>query len=420
VVLAECDNEAINEAEGGLSKVQTDIIKPRKTLSLKRKAHHSENNENVKEKADKYIKDEKNDESSDVSNSSFVAQVATIASPENIELDRNSTEIVPCTQLTNEEPLLYETDNVFDDLTIYSADELNKEIGVILDFEADVYQPEILDSLDEYSDFDNDIVSSSDNSALDRDENELFDFWDNDAFEYQDEEASDTPALDNTLTLEERARLIAVECILAFGWDTKQLPFLIEILARRGWSNTKRALEREVQAGATFDELALAFEIKELWQESSRYWINFNFAFCAGESTDATYRHCSWRQALRLVRIYTALPTIDEIYDFFEYEFECWYANQVLRKCFPAFNKYLFNYRLNERNVPSFLNGFAKSDAYDVIDGNWSYHTHTDEMVFLRKSGVDLLTQFAPKNYYSSDKYTSEYLLEYYRSFGDE
>ncbi|MFM9597810.1 hypothetical protein ACKI1O_51965, partial [Streptomyces scabiei] len=82
------------------------------------------------------------------------------------------------------------------------------------------------------------------------------------------------------------------------------------------------ALEREVAEGATLDELMLAFEVKNLWLDSPRYWIAFSKAYVSGESTDAIYRHFSWRQALRLIRTFTDLPSFEEVYDLLEQEFD--------------------------------------------------------------------------------------------------
>ncbi len=248
-------------------------------------------------------------------------------------------------------------------------------------------------------------------------EEELYDLWDDTLFE--DEESEDEPnlgVLENVFTQEDRARYNAIECILLFGWHTSKLPFLTELFDNKGWSNTKKALEREVREGASVDEIELAFEVKNLWLESSRYWINFNYAFHRGESTDATYRHCSWKQALRLIRTFSELPSYEEIHDFVEREFEHWYGNTSLRKCFPAFNKYLFNYRLNSKNINYLERGFelCKEDESDYL--KWSSFTHSEEAVLMKDLGIDLLQKHALNNNYLSDKYTRQYLMNKWRA----
>ncbi|TMP46481.1 MULTISPECIES: hypothetical protein [unclassified Pseudoalteromonas] len=247
--------------------------------------------------------------------------------------------------------------------------------------------------------------------------NELsfYDLWD-DALDECDEAEEERGVLADTLKPEARAKLVAVEFVDSVNWDKSTLAFFTEVFTSRGWSNIKTALEREVNAGATFEELQLAFEIKTLWLQSSRYWITFSRAYGPGESTDATCRHCSWSQALRLLRVFESIPELEEVYDFLEHEFELWFSHGVLRKCFPAFAKYLFNYRLHERNIPEFNHGFYGTGEYEQADLNWLQLPHSDEMSHLRELGLDLLSLHAPKIDYISDKYTLEYLFEYWRS----
>ncbi len=252
---------------------------------------------------------------------------------------------------------------------------------------------------------------SEESFSFDDNEADLYDFWDDESDEPEDD-SEDSSVLENQLTREERARIVAVECILEFNWHTKKLPFLIEVFSTPGWSSTRRALEREVNAGATVDELELAFAVKRLWQESSRYWITFSKAWASGESADATYRHCSWKQALHLVRLFEQLPTLDEVYDWLEREFEYWYHNRILRLCFPAFNKYLFLYRLNSRNETSMFNAFDLPEEHDGLEAEWLSQPHSNPMEKLNALGIDLVEKYTTKSYYASDLYTDEYMLE--------
>ena len=256
---------------------------------------------------------------------------------------------------------------------------------------------------------------------LDSNEESFYGFWSDDVFEEDDgdfEECNDElyGALESVISLEERARRIAVDFIATFEWEKSQLPLLMEIFSSKGWRNIKTALEREVSAGATFEDIQLAYEIRTLWQDSSRYWINFNKAHCPGESTDATYRHCSWKQVLRLIKFFGYQPIFEEVHNFLEFEFEFWFNHEIMRKCFPSFNKYLFNYRLNSRNMTSIFGSFEKTEPYDEMDEEWYFYTNSFEMNELKEFGVDLHSKFTPKNYYTSDIYTHDYLLELYNS----
>ncbi|SHO56325.1 tetratricopeptide repeat protein [Vibrio quintilis] len=181
-------------------------------------------------------------------------------------------------------------------------------------------------------------------------EMEFYALWD-DVSDNEEEESIDDGVLDNRLTLERRARLVAVDAVIELEWHSSKLPFLVEVFTGAGWNNSYKALKREVQAGATYEELELALEVKKFWQDSPRYWITFAKVWAQGESTTATYKHCSWKQSLRLIRLFNGVPTFEEVYDLLETEFEYWYNNRVLRLCFPAFSKYFFHYCLHSRNL---------------------------------------------------------------------
>lgn len=263
---------------------------------------------------------------------------------------------------------------------------------------------------DFFDDFNLQVLSESSTAE----ELNLYDYWD-DEFDQEvlEENEEENGALENTLTLQDRAQLVAIECVLEFNWSSSTLSFLVELLTTKGWSNVKKALSREVKNGASFDELDLAYEVKKLWQDSSRYWITFSKVNHSGESTDATYRHCSWHQALRLIRVFETTPTFEEVYDFLEHEFEVWFNHSSFRKCFPSFFKYLFNYRLNERNICLLHEGFIEVTGNN--DLSWSHHTYSDEALALNELGIDLVTFNTPKTQYLSDKYTFEYLLKFWQ-----
>ena len=293
------------------------------------------------------------------------------------------------------------------------ANSINVELSELED--NDIIEGNLeFEGLSDLNDLDENIEVEPDSFDTFRDD--LYGLWD-DSFDDEVEDFTDNGVLDNTFTQEDRALAEAAELIMAFDWEHSTLPFLTEVLCIKGWVNAKRALEREVAVGATLDELMLAFEVKNLWLDSPRYWIAFSKAYVSGESTDAIYRHFSWRQALRLIRTFNDLPSFEEVYDLLEQEFDYWYDHKILRLCFPAFIKYLFNYRLNERNITSSIGGFGKAQDYDHVDELWASQTHSEEMQKLNEYGVDLLAKNAQPSYYTSDTYTREYLLEYFRSF---
>lgn len=235
---------------------------------------------------------------------------------------------------------------------------------------------------------------------------DVYDHWSDDLLDEDPDDDLDTGVLGDRISREQRAQQAAIECLEAIGWNKKSLSFLTEVFIELGWNNARKALEREVLTGATYEELNLAFDIKQTWAECDRYWISFTGAWLPGETTSATYRHCSWRQALRLVRVFNGIPSSEEVWDLVESEFDYWFGNGALRTRFPAFSKYLFNYRFNE-SLPTLPVGeyrrFDLNVSLDEMNSSWSYHPHSDKYRALSEYGIDVINRYAPKSYYLSD-----------------
>ncbi len=235
---------------------------------------------------------------------------------------------------------------------------------------------------------------------------DVYDHWSDDLLDEDAEEDLETGVLGDRISREQRAQQAAIECLEAIGWNKKSLSFVTDVFIALGWNNARKALEREALTGATYEELNLAFDIKQIWAECDRYWISFTGAWLSGETTTATYRHCSWRQALRLIRVFNGIPSSEEVWDLVESEFEFWYGNSLLRARFPAFSKYLFNYRFNE-SLPTLSTSdqrrFDLNVALDEVNASWSYHPQSDEYRALSEYGIDVINRYAPKSYYLSD-----------------
>ena len=305
------------------------------------------------------------------------------------------------------EPEVIDSEDVNDVLDILEQDEDNLEND---DF---FYEEEISTDLEAF-----DIgVEQSEKDKLpvgegvdDDPEFDIYDFWD-DAEEAEDE-IDDEPDLESgtlgsELTLEERARQVAISLVDRVGWEKDDISFVTNIFIENGWKQARVALEREINLGATREELSLAFYIKCLWKECDRYWICFPKLSSVIETTDAAYKNCSWKQALRLVRVFQWLPTEEELYDFLEFEFNKWYENSGLRTKLRSYSNYLFKYRLNEIIGTINISIPWEFDQAPEVDGleslNLSF-THSDEVMLLCENGIDVHEHFTPKSYYASDK----------------
>lgn len=235
---------------------------------------------------------------------------------------------------------------------------------------------------------------------------DVYDHWPDELLDEDAEDDLEAGVLGDRISREQRAQQAAIECLGAIGWNKNNLTFVTDVFVALGWNNARKALEREALTGATYEELSLAFHIKQIWAECDRYWITFTGAWLPGETTSATYRHCSWRQALRLIRVFNGIPGAEEVWDLVESEFEFWYGNSSLRTRFPAFSKYLFNYRFNESLPTLSISDQRRFDlnvALDEMNASWSYHLQSDEYRVLSEYGIDVINRYAPKSYYVSD-----------------
>lgn len=217
---------------------------------------------------------------------------------------------------------------------------------------------------------------------------------------------SDFYSLKDSVSRYDRARQKAVEVLTLFDWEKTQLSLITQILYENGWGAAKKAIEREIADGATAEELMLARELKLIWCVCDRYWINFQKVTQFSNVTDATYRILSWRQALRIIRIFANLPSIEEIEYFLEDEFEFWYHHRILRLRYPAFLKYLLSYRIRN-NYPNLSASdprrFEKPLGFESLTSTNFIYSNSDEMRILHEFGIDLLSKYSPKSYYFSD-----------------
>jgi hypothetical protein len=140
------------------------------------------------------------------------------------------------------------------------------------------------------------------------------------------------------LSREDRALQKAAELIGNANWPFNTLPLVKQIFVMSGWGATRLALEREIEKGLTPQELILASHIKVIWAENDIYWI----AFDKTGSSRLSHQVLSWPTALLIVRSFDLLPQMEELEVFLEGLFASWYENNILRRAFRAFARYLW------------------------------------------------------------------------------
>jgi hypothetical protein len=140
----------------------------------------------------------------------------------------------------------------------------------------------------------------------------------------------------------ERAKQIAVEVIQAYEWDFQNIGLLQQVFYENGWRACRIAIEQELVRGLTPDELELAIFVRRLWTENQQFWISFiHTSKQAGQETRAAYKCMSWREALRIIRVFSHLPCEEEIQIFIDNIYDDWYCSPSMQRQYKAFIRYL-------------------------------------------------------------------------------
>lgn len=194
------------------------------------------------------------------------------------------------------------------------------------------------------------------------------------------------------LTRWERAQQVAVEVIYSTNWSGKHLPFLTDVFFESGWGAVRITMEKEILNGTTIDELILARDFKEIWKNCDRYWITLSKLGPFAHVTEATHRQMSWVQALRIIRCFNWLPSIEELEVFLEDEFEYWYQHTLMRRIFPVFMKYLCYYRAKNNPYMDFELGPYQSEfTDDPMDNGDFINCNSENRQRLSEVGLDAI-----------------------------
>lgn len=166
-----------------------------------------------------------------------------------------------------------------------------------------------------------------------------------------------------------RAWQIAMKTGQTFGLTSKEILVIAGIFEENGWAAARVAIERELERGATVEELYLAAEAKRIWQEHKEY----------GCGCSTYYTVLSWPMALRLVRSFSGYPDPEIIEDFFERIFEHWRNSHNLIRIFWPFSSYL-TYRL----------GVTKGTLDFMPDWTFEHHPDVRCETILPPSSLDI------------------------------
>lgn len=290
--------------------------------------------QNYRDNADNQIIGPISREESEQTNENVFFQLTTEVSQESVfksdedenDFDPELIEIYATTTLDNEDYVLPYQSDLFDEL-------FNEIVDI----------PDFVDDDIESDEAEETVVIEETKSIEDE-----FD-WDGiEDFDYIDEQDI-APSLQDYEVITggkvsriERAKQIAVDVIQAYDWGIQNIGLLQQVFYENGWGACRIAIERELVRGLTPDELELAIFVRRLWTENQQYWISFIHASKQpGQETRAAYKCMSWREALRIIRVFNHLPCDEEIQLFIDNIYDDWYCSPNLQRQYKAFIRYL-------------------------------------------------------------------------------
>lgn len=139
-------------------------------------------------------------------------------------------------------------------------------------------------------------------------------------------------ALPNKETREGRALQVASELCFEFDLDDDFADLLTEIFLHYGWSSTQRKLRDLLEDDLEVRELALAFEIRQIWARNVEFHESVTY-----DGRAQRYIALPWKTAVEFVRAYHAYPQIEEVEGYLEDAYVEWDRRETLRRRFNSF-----------------------------------------------------------------------------------
>lgn len=143
------------------------------------------------------------------------------------------------------------------------------------------------------------------------------------------------------LTREERARQVALDLAIEFGWDRAGVQLLTLLFVKHWWGAARVALQREIQAGASPKDISLADALREIWRSYPEFSNHLDYR----GQVNQRYTVLPWPTALALVRAFQGYPDEAELESFLVDAYDMWWEDENLKERFDSLYKFI-RYRL--------------------------------------------------------------------------
>lgn len=212
-----------------------------------------------------------------------------------------------------------------------------------------------------------------------------------------------------------KAERLAYETILRTGLDREAaLPVLLDIFLESPWARTRRSIEELVQAGAGIEALALAAQIRRVWQEHPEF-SQAGTVFVAGGArwyqSAVALGTMTWPAAVDLADSWTRYPDVEEVQRLLEMLFEEWECRKRLRQRFLNF-RFFVTYIANSVSEPLddwLARFFGIADGCgDPIDRLEDQSRWPEISEQLREYGINLPRARKPDHWRRKERRTNE------------
>jgi hypothetical protein len=168
---------------------------------------------------------------------------------------------------------------------------------------------------------------------------------------------------EDRISREERARQVAIQVAIDYGWGRNDVDLLAEIFERHHWGAAQVAIRRAIDNGMTPKELSLADEIRQMWFQRCDFWA-------AVYGNGAIVQRCSnlsWPASLSLLRSFQGYPQVEEVEALIDDCLDQWSSSATLQQQFPAFATFVL-YRSGARGDLAGFDGWVTFEDYPSDD----------------------------------------------------
>jgi hypothetical protein len=158
----------------------------------------------------------------------------------------------------------------------------------------------------------------------------------------------------------DRTTALASEIAFELGW-TNGFQDISTLLQRRSERSVLYAVDHLKRFGVELDELLLASDLKLLWEENEEYALGIRYGK-RGVRFGLFHPNLPWAWALTIIRGFPNHPTIEELHEFVDQQFD-WWRGASNRLMWMSFGLFLYELAKANPGTIEFNNPVYRSEV---------------------------------------------------------